>query len=55
VTVPKRSRRLHRVVRDLPVELAIYKGFVRNRPAMAEWLAQHDDGAPTSSGWLPDD
>lgn len=55
VTVPKWARRLHRVVRDLPDELATYKGFIRNRPAMVEWLSKHDDGAPTSPGWWPED
>jgi hypothetical protein len=55
VTVPKWARRLHRVVRDLPEELATYKGFIRNRPAMVEWLSKYDDGAPTSPGWFPDD
>ena len=45
VTVPKWGRRLHRVVRDLHPDLAAYKGFLRNRPAMAAWLSQHDDGA----------
>jgi hypothetical protein len=55
VTVPKWARRLHRVVRDLPEELATYKGFIRNRPAMVEWLAKYDDGAPTSPGWWPED
>ena len=54
-TVPKWARRVHRVVRDLPDELATYKGFIRNRPAMVEWLSKHDDGAPTSPGWWPDD
>ena len=55
VTQPKWARRLHRVVRDLPDELATYKGFIRNRPAMVEWLSKHDDGAPTSPGWWPED
>ena len=55
VTVPKWARRLHRVVRDLPPELATYKGFIRNRDAMVEWLSKYDDGAPTSPGWFPDD
>ena len=55
VSVPKWGRRLHRVVRDLPEELATYKGFIRNRPAMVQWLSKHDDGAPTSPGWWPDD
>jgi hypothetical protein len=55
VTVPKWARRLHRVVRDLPAELATYKGFIRNRDAMVEWLSKYDDGQPTSPGWFPDD
>jgi hypothetical protein len=55
VTVPKWARRLHRVVRDLPEELATYKGFIRNRDAMVEWLSKYDDGAPTSPGWWPED
>jgi hypothetical protein len=42
------------VVRDLHPDLAAYKGFLRNRPAMAEWLSQYDDGAATSPGWWPD-
>jgi hypothetical protein len=54
VTVPKWGRRLHRVIRDLPEELAAYKGFLRNRPLMVEWLSQYDDGAPTSPGWWPE-
>ena len=55
VTQPKWARRLHRVLRDLPDELATYKGFLRNRPMMLEWLAKYDDGAPTSVGWWPED
>jgi dimethylamine monooxygenase subunit A len=55
VAVPKWGRRLHRVVRDLPVELATYKGFIRNRDAMVAWLSAYDDGAPTSPGWWPED
>jgi hypothetical protein len=54
VTVPKWGRRLHRVVRDLHPDLAAYKGFLRNRDLMANWLAQYDDGKPTSPGWLAD-
>ncbi|MCB2127577.1 MAG: DUF3445 domain-containing protein [Rhodobacteraceae bacterium] len=54
VTVPKWGRRLHRVLRDLPVELATYKGFIRNRPMIVEYLSQFDDGAPTSPGCFPD-
>lgn len=55
VTQPKWARRLHRVVRDLPDELATYKGFIRNRPLMVDYLSQFDDGAPTSPGWWPDE
>ncbi|MBS3650276.1 DUF3445 domain-containing protein [Pseudaminobacter sp. 19-2017] len=54
VTVPKWARRFHRVLRDLPVELATYKGFVDNRPKIVEWLSKYDDGAPTSPGIWPD-
>ncbi len=54
VTEPKWGRRLHRVLRDLPVELATYKGFIGNRPKIVEWLSRYDDGAPTSPGIFPD-
>ncbi|MEY4696837.1 MAG: hypothetical protein RIT14_1265, partial [Pseudomonadota bacterium] len=46
---------LHRVVRNLDPELAAYKGFIRNRDLMADWLSNYDDGAPTSPGWWPDE
>ncbi len=55
VTMPKWGRRLHRVVRDLHPDLAAYKGFLRNRDAMVQWLSQYDDGAPTSPGIWPED
>ncbi|MDO5371058.1 DUF3445 domain-containing protein [Paracoccus sp. (in: a-proteobacteria)] len=55
VTVPKWGRRLHRVLKGLPDELAEYKGFARNRALLVEWLSRHDDGAPTSPGWWPED
>ncbi len=54
VTVPKWGRRLHRVLRDLPEELATYKGFIRNRPMIVDYLSKFDDGAPTSPGIWPD-
>jgi len=54
VTVPKWGRRLHRVLRDLPEELATYKGFIRNRPMIVAYLSQFDDGAETSPGIWPD-
>ena len=55
VTQPKWGRRLHRVIRDLPEELATYKGFIANRPKIVEYLSQFDDGAPTSLGTWPED
>ena len=51
VLVAKWSRRLHRVVRDIPEALATYKGFARNRDMMTGYLAQFDDGTPTSPGF----
>jgi hypothetical protein len=54
MTVPKWGRRLHRVVRDLPEELATYKGFIANRPMMLDYLGAFDDGQPTSDGIWPD-
>jgi hypothetical protein len=54
-TQPKWARRLHRVIRDIPDALATYKGFLRNKPMMVDYLAQFDDGTPTSPGWWPDD
>ena len=54
VTVPKWGRRLHRVLRDLPDELAEYKGFARNRSMIVDYLSRFDDGAPTSPGTFPD-
>ena len=50
VTVPKWARRMHRVVRDIPDELATYKGFIRNKPLMLDYLAQFDDGAADQPG-----
>lgn len=54
VTIPKWGRRLHRVLRDIPDDLATYKGFLRNRNSLVQWLSQYDDGLPTSVGWMPD-
>ena len=45
---------LPRVLKTLPPEIADYKGLTRNRPIMIDWLAQYDDGAPTSAGIHPD-
>jgi hypothetical protein len=41
---------LHRVIRDLPDELATYKGFIDNRQMMLDYLSKFDDGLPTSDG-----
>jgi dimethylamine monooxygenase subunit A len=54
VTIPKWGMRLHRVIRDLPEELATYKGFIRNRPIIVEYLSKFDDGSVTSPGVWPD-
>lgn len=55
VTQPKWARRLHRVIKTVPDELATYKGFIRNREMMVDFLAKYDDGAPTSPGWWADE
>lgn len=55
VTYPKWGRRLHRVIRDLPDELATYKGFIDNRPMILDYLSQYDDGAETSPGVWPEE
>ena len=54
VKIPKWGRRLYRVVRDLPDELATYKGFIDNRPLMLQYLKKFDDGLSTSPGVWPD-
>lgn len=54
VSVQKWARRLPRVLRTLPPEIADYKGLTRYREVTAQWLAQFDDGAPTSAGIFPD-
>jgi hypothetical protein len=43
------------VIRDLPDELADYKGLTITRPYVIEYMSQFDDGAPTSPGIFPDD
>ena len=35
-TQPNWARRLHRVIRDLPDDLAACKGFLRNKPVMVD-------------------
>jgi dimethylamine monooxygenase subunit A len=54
VTIPKWGRRLHRVLQSLPPELVDYKGLTRYRDTAIAYLAQYDDGAPTSPGGWPD-
>ena len=54
-TVPKWGRRFHRVIRDLPEELADYKGLTRTRPFVIDYMSQFDDGQPTSPGFFPDE
>lgn len=53
-TVPKWATRMHRVLESLPPELASYKGLDNYRPIAIEWLAQFDDGSPTTPGPFPD-
>ncbi|MBU2944711.1 DUF3445 domain-containing protein [Shimia thalassica] len=54
-TYPKWGRRLHRVLRDIDPDLADYKGFAVNQEIIVNYLAQFDDGAPTSPGIFPVD
>lgn len=53
-TIPKWSRRLHRVLKTLPPELAAYKGLTRYQQMTIDWLAKYDDGAPTTPGVWPE-
>ncbi len=53
-TQPKWAKRLHRVLKTLPPELAEYKGLTRFRDTAVEWLSQFDDGAPIPTGFGPD-
>jgi dimethylamine monooxygenase subunit A len=54
VTMPKWARRMHRVLRDLPDDLADYKGLTRWRPTAVSYLRAFDDGLQTSPGTSPD-
>jgi dimethylamine monooxygenase subunit A len=54
VTIQKWARRMHRVLRDLPGDLADYKGLTRWRPLAVEYLNGFDDGAPTTPGTAPE-
>ena len=51
---PKWGRRLHRVLRDLDPDIAAYKGLVRYRETVVDYLSAFDDGAATSMGIGPD-
>ncbi|MFU8926109.1 heme-dependent oxidative N-demethylase family protein [Acinetobacter puyangensis] len=42
VSNPEWAKRLHRVLRDLPDEIAEYKGITRYRPTVVQWLSQFD-------------
>jgi dimethylamine monooxygenase subunit A len=53
-TVPKWARRVHRVLRDLHPALADYKGLTRYRELAVQYLAQFDDGSPTTPGTAPE-
>jgi hypothetical protein len=53
VTIQKWARRMHRVLRDLPSDLADYKGLTRWRSLAVEYLNAFDDGAPTTPGTGP--
>lgn len=54
VTIPKWAKRMHRVMRDLPEELADYKGFIGYRPILVDFLSQYDDGETLTAGAAPE-
>lgn len=43
-TIPLFAKRAHRVLKELPEDLADYKGIIRYRDTVVEWLAPYDDG-----------
>ena len=49
---PVWARRMHRVLKTLPVELVDYKGITRYREAAVQWLSQFDDGVATPANQL---
>jgi hypothetical protein len=53
-TSQKWARRLSRILKSLPDEIADYKGLTRHRALSIAWLAPFEDGAPTSPGCGPD-
>ena len=54
LAVPKWARRTHRALKGLHPALVDYKGLTRYRDTVVDWLAQFDDGTPTSPGGGPD-
>ncbi len=54
VRVAKFAKRMHRVLRDLHPEIAEYKGMLRYRQIIVDYLAPFDDGARLSTGTAPD-
>lgn len=52
LAVPKWTRRLHRVLRDLDPTSERFR-LMPNRQLVVDWLARFDDGAPTSPGRGP--
>jgi len=52
--VPKWGKRLHRVLRDLHPEITQYKGMLRYRQTILDYLAPLDDGAALTPGTAPD-
>ncbi len=53
-TSPKWARRLSRILKSLPDEIADYKGLTRHRPLSIAWLSRFEDGSPTTPGCGPD-
>ncbi len=53
-TSPKWARRLSRILKSLPDEIADYKGLTRHRPLSIAWLSRFEDGTPTTPGCGPD-
>lgn len=49
---PVWARRMHRVLKTLPAELADYKGMTLFRDHAVQWLSAHDDGEPTPAKGL---
>jgi hypothetical protein len=52
--VTKWAKRLHRVLRDMHPDIAEYKGMVRYRQMIVDYLAPFDDGAVLNQGTAPE-